>query len=120
MASGKLPIKLNGGVASFAGVVTAMASLNIAGHLKVDPFSVAGRQFDSLTADVSASPSAAAIVNGKLTRSAMEAQFAATIGLKDWRPTPNQRLSADVSMQNGDLADILAMAGQPNADTPAR
>ena len=116
MASAKPTIKLSGGVANFAGVVTGrLASLDITGHLKVDPFSVAGRQFDLLTANVNVSPSAAAIVNGRLTRSAMEAQFAATIGLKNWRPTPNQRLSADVSMQNGDLADILAMAGQSNA-----
>src|SRR5712691_9509491 len=82
---------------------------------RLSRFSVEGRQFDALAADVTASSSAAAVTNGSLTRSAMQAQFAATVGLKNWNPTPNQRLSADASIQNGDLADILAMAGQPSA-----
>ena len=111
-----MPVKLNGGEANFVGVVTgSLTSPRIAGHLAVNRFSVEGRQFDALAADVTASSSAAAVTNGSLTRSAMQAQFAATVGLKDWTPTPNQRLSADASMQNGDLADILAMAGQPSA-----
>ncbi len=111
------PVKLNGGQADFAGVVTgSLTAPHIAGHLGVNRFSVEGRQFDSLAADVTASSSAAAVTNGSLTRSAMQAQFAGTVGLKDWSPTPNQRLSADASIQNGDLADILAMADEPSAN----
>jgi translocation and assembly module TamB len=111
-----MAVKLNGGEANFAGVVTgSLTSPRIAGHLAVTRFSAEGRQFDALAADVTASSSAAAVTNGSLTRSAMQTQFTAAIGLKDWNPTPNQRLSADASLQNGDLADILAMAGQPSA-----
>jgi translocation and assembly module TamB len=110
------PVKLNAGQADFTGVVTgSLTAPRIAGHLAVSRFSVEGRQFDALAADVTASSSAAAVANGSLSRSAMQAQFAATVGLKNWNPTPSQRLSADAAIQNGDLADILAMAGQPSA-----
>jgi translocation and assembly module TamB len=116
VVSGAPPVRLNGGEANFTGVVTgSLSSPHIMGHLTVSRFSVEGRQFDLLAADVTASGSAAAVANGSLTRSAMQAQFTATVGLKDWSPTPSQRLSADAAMQNGDLADILAIAGQPSA-----
>ena len=115
--SGEPPVKLNGGQADFTGAVTGkLAAPRITGHLAVNRFSVEGRQFDSLAVDAAASSSSAAVTNGSLNRGAMQAQFTAAVGLKDWSPTPNQRLSADAAIRNGDLADILAIAGQPSAD----
>lgn len=113
---GKPPVALNGGEASFTGAVSgSLSSPHISGHLAVNRFSVAGRQFDNLAADVAASSSGAAISNGVLNRGAMQAQFSGKAGLKNWTPTPNQPLLADASVRNGDLADVLALAGQPSA-----
>src|SRR5260370_4096594 len=106
--TGQPPVKLNGGEADFTGAVTGrLTSPRITGHLAVSRFSVEDRQFDSLAADVAASSSSAAVTNGSLNRGAMQAQFTAAVGLKDWNPTPNQRLAADAAIRNGDLADIL-------------
>ncbi|MDQ6663919.1 MAG: translocation/assembly module TamB domain-containing protein [Acidobacteriota bacterium] len=112
----KFPVTLNGGEASFQGEMTgSLASPRIDGHLTVNRFSVEGRQFDTLALDLNASKSGAKISNGMLDRGPMKAQFAAAVGLHDWSPTPKQPLTADASIQNGDLADMMALAGQPAA-----
>lgn len=113
--SGKPPIALNGGEANFTAAVTgSMRSPRIGAHLAVNRFSVEGRQFDALSADLAASSSGTAIRNGSLNRGAMRAQFAAAAGLRDWKTTPHQPVSADASIQNGDLADIMVLAGRPS------
>ncbi len=45
----------------------------------------------------------------------MQAQFAGSVGLRNWKTTPNHPLSGDVSIHDGDLADILAIAGSQSA-----
>jgi translocation and assembly module TamB len=113
----KSPVNLNGQAASFKGTVTGkLKSPSLAGHLSASHFSLEGRQFDRLTADADVSSTGAAVQNGTLTRGAMQTQFSALVGLKDWKATPNQPLSADATVQNGDLADILALAGEKSAD----
>jgi translocation and assembly module TamB len=113
----KPPVTLNGGQATFTGAVTGMlTSPRIAGHFAVSRFSVEGRQFDKLDADAALSSSGAAIRNGSLNRGAMQAIFTGTVGLSDWKALPNQPVTADASIQNGDLADMLALAGQPSSD----
>jgi translocation and assembly module TamB len=112
----KSPVNLNGREASFKGTVTGkLKSPRLAGHLTAGHFSVEGREFDRLTADADVSSTRAAVQNGMLTRGAMQTQFSAQVGLKDWRATPNQQLSADAIVQNGDLADILALAAGNSA-----
>ncbi len=113
----KSPVNLNGHEASFQGTVTGkLKSPRLAGHLTSGHFSVEGREFDHVTADAEVSSTGASAQNGMLTRGAMQTQFSARVGLKDWRATPNQPLLADASVQNGDLADIVALAGQNSAD----
>jgi hypothetical protein len=92
-----------------------LSNPQIAGHLSLARFSVEGRKFDSLAADVAASPSRAAITNGVLLRGPMQAQFQAAAGLRNWSPTPNQPLRATAAVRNGDLADVMVLAGQPPA-----
>ncbi len=109
-------IVLNGGQARFAGAVTGkLTAPNIAGHLAVDPFSVQGRRFDSLAADIAAAKNRASLSNGVLLRGPMQARFNASAGLLDWSPKPNQPLTAKVNIQNGDLADVMVLADQPPA-----
>ncbi len=107
------PVTLAGGQAGFTGSVTgSLAAPQIAGHVSATHFQVEGRQFTSLAADVAASPSAASVRNGALTRGAMSAAFSAAAGLRAWSPDPKASLTADLQLQNGDVADLLAMAGQ--------
>jgi translocation and assembly module TamB len=109
-------VKLDGGRASFTGAVTGgLSSPRIAGHIALSNFSVEGRKFDSFDADVAASKSRATLENGKLTRRPMEATMAASVGLRNWSAKPSEPLQATVAVRNGDLADIMALAGQPPA-----
>ena len=77
---------------------------------------MSGRQFDALAADLAASGSGAAVTHGALTYGAMLTTFSGTIGLRNGNPAPNQPVSADASVRNGDLADIMVMAGQPKQE----
>ncbi|HEX4595269.1 MAG TPA: translocation/assembly module TamB domain-containing protein [Bryobacteraceae bacterium] len=115
--SSKPPVVLNGGQASFTGAVTGMlTSPRITGHLAVTRFSVEGRGFDKLDADAAVSSGGAAIRNGALNRGPMQAQFSGAVGLKNWKALASEPVAADATIHNGDLADMLALAGQPSAD----
>ena len=119
---GPPPVVLNGGQANFTGSVTgALKEPRINGHLAMDRFAVEGRAFNALAADVLAASSTAAIRNGSLTRASltagssnpMQALFSGSIGLHNWSPVPRSPVVADVSIRNGDLADVMVLAGQP-------
>jgi translocation and assembly module TamB len=106
-------VKLEGGLAQFNGSVTGgLNSPHVTGHLAVTQFSVEGRRFDSLALDADAAKSRAAISSGQLLRGPMQTQFAAAVGLASWSPKPNQPLQATLVLRNGDLADVMALAGQ--------
>ena len=111
------PVTLNGGQVKFTGAITGnLSTPQIAGHLAASRFAVEGRRFDNLEADAVASGSGATVRNGVLRRDTMQAQFSAAVGLRNWKAPPDSPLSADASIQNGDLADLIALAGQPNRD----
>jgi translocation and assembly module TamB len=106
-------VKLEGGQARFAGYVTGgLTSPHVSGHLALSQFSVEGRRFDSLALDADAAGSRAAISNGLLQRGAMQTQFSTAAGLANWSTKPDRPLQATVVVRNGDLADVLALAGQ--------
>jgi translocation and assembly module TamB len=112
----KPPVALNGGQATVTGVLKGtLSSLGIWARLAVNRFRVAGRQFDALALAVSGSSSGVAVSDGSLTRGAMQARFSVAAGLRNWSATPNQPISAEGSIRNGDLADIAAMSGQPSS-----
>src|SRR5262249_22626198 len=103
--------------ATFTGVAAGSPTApHLAGHLAANRFSYEGRQFDNLTADITLASNGATIRNGSLTRGTMQTQFTAQVGLKNWQATPNQALSADATVRNGDLGDITALAGQETKD----
>jgi translocation and assembly module TamB len=118
VAAGPNPpaVKLEGGQAHFSGYVTGgLTAPRVLGHVALTHFSVEGRRFDSLGVDADAAKSRAALSNGLLLRGPMQTQFAAAVGLADWSPNPNQPLQATVVVRNGDLADVMALAGQSPA-----
>ena len=104
----------NNGEADFSGAMTgSLSSPQIAGHVAVNRFAVEGRGFHGFGADVTASSSGAAVTNGTLTRDAMQARFDGRIGLRNWSPAPRSPIALNASLTNGDLADVMALAGQP-------
>lgn len=115
--SGKSPVDLRDRSATFTGVITGhLTSPQISGQLAARGFSVEGREFDALTATVAAARNGAAIRNGSLTRGNMQTQFSAQVGLKNWQPLSNEPVSATASIRNGDVADVIALAGQSSSD----
>ena len=107
-------IVLNG-EANFNGQVTgSFSDPRITGHLAATAFSVEQRRFDALAADVAATNSSAAVSNGTLTRAGMRADFKGSVGLDHWKPADNLPLAMDASISNGDLADLIALAGKPS------
>ena len=80
-------------------------------------FAVEDRTFNLAAADIDVTPSGAALRNGTLTRGTLDARFSASVGLRDFKPEPNQPLTANLSMSNADVRDVLALAGQ--ASVPA-
>jgi translocation and assembly module TamB len=111
----KPEVVLHGGQAGFTGKVTgSLSAPEISGHVTASRFSVASREFDSFDADASITKHEVAIQNGSLGRNSMQARFAGTLGLRDWKALPSAPVSIAGSIQNGDLADVLALAGQPS------
>jgi translocation and assembly module TamB len=111
LTGGNPPVVLRG-PASFTGAVTGrLSSPQIAGHLAVGRFAAEGRQFHELSGDVAASSSRAALTGGCVRRGNMQTQLSASLGLQNWTPTPNQPVSVQASVRNGDLADAMALAG---------
>jgi translocation and assembly module TamB len=47
-----------------------------------------------------------------LARGTLQANFAAAVGLRDWKPENTAPLRADVTVRNADVQDVLALAGQ--------
>ena len=108
-----LPVSLHNGTAQLQAEVKGdLSAPHIAGHLAVDHFAVEGRAFDRLSLDLAATKSGADIQNGVLTRKALQTNFDASIGLKNWSPLPRSPLTADVTLRNGDVADLLSLAGE--------
>jgi translocation and assembly module TamB len=112
--SSSIPIALNGGTAALTAHIRGpLDAPRIAGHAVLTRFSVNQRQFDRFETDLQASASGASVQDARLSRGNLQAQFDASVGLRNWRADGNDRLSFAGSMRNGDLADVLALAGQP-------
>ena len=114
----ELPITLTGGSANLSADINGpLKAPQIASHLSVTNFEAGERRFDKLTADLAASPSGVNLQNGALSHKSLQASFSGSIGLSDWKVTPIRPLAANASIRNGDLADVLALAGE--SEVPA-
>ena len=100
--------------AKFEGAVTgSLSSPRIAGRVTVNRFIAEGRAFTGLSAELAAASNNASVRDGMLTRGPMKAAFTAGVGLRNWSSTPRSQLQANVSVADADLADALALAGEP-------
>ena len=109
-----LPAKLEaGGSANIDATISGKISApNIGGHLAVTQFRVEQRHFDQLTADVAATPSRISVTNASLRRDSLLAAVQGTVGLNHWAIQPASPVSATANIQNGNLLDVLAFAGE--------
>ncbi len=108
-----LPVTLQGGTANLQARITGnLSAPRITSHAALDRFAVEQRSFDHLALDLAASPSGAIVQNGVLTRKALQTNFDASIGLRKWSPVPSSPLAANLTMRNGDIADLLSLAGE--------
>jgi translocation and assembly module TamB len=116
-----LPVTLEGGAAAFTAQVAGnLSAPRILGHLDVNRFAIERRSFDRLALDVSGSPSHVAVSNGFLTRAGLRSDFDASLGLRKWKPVPESALTANLTVRNEELADLLAMAGQNSIPASGR
>jgi translocation and assembly module TamB len=107
-----LPVTLQGGTASLQAQITGnLSAPQITSHLDMSQFAVEQRSFDRFAVDLVASSSGASVRNGLLTRKTLQTNFDAAIGLQKWSPLPSSPLTANVALHNGDLADVLSLAG---------
>jgi translocation and assembly module TamB len=112
-----LPVFLKGGSATISAQISGnLAAPKIIAHAAIDRFQVRDRLFDQLALDLNATRSGAAISNGTLARHALHADFNASVGLLKWQPQPRSPLTANLTLRDGDLGDLLTLAGE---NTPA-
>jgi translocation and assembly module TamB len=110
---GNIPVALENGVATVNATVRgSLSNPRVTAHAEVTNFAVENRQFSRFGADITASATGAAATNAVLTRGPLQANFAGTVGLRNWKPENNQPLKVDATIRNGDVADVLALAGQ--------
>ncbi len=109
-----LPVSLQpGGAATIQAQITGnLSAPHITSHLAVNRFAVEQRGFDRFAADLAAEPSGAVIQNGLLTRNSLDTKFNASIGLRKWSPVPSSPLAANLTMRNGEISDLLSLAGE--------
>ncbi len=110
---GSLPVTLQGGTARLTAQVTGnTASPHIAGHIEMSDFAVEQRALHALALDLAASSSGAAVQNGSLLATGLDTKFDGSIGLTGWSPRPSSPVSANLTLRNGDLADLAGLAGE--------
>jgi translocation and assembly module TamB len=111
-----LPVTLrNGGEATVNAIVSrTLSAPRIAAQVRLTGFAAGGRQFNGLSADLTASPSGATVSRGVLSRGALQARFSGSVGMRNWKPGQNQPLRLEATVRNADMADVLALAGQSN------
>jgi translocation and assembly module TamB len=113
------PVKLAGGAARFDGVVRGnLSSPQFSGHATAGGFSWKGQRFDSLTADVAASPDNLSARQVALARGGWRAQGEIAVALSDWKAVGASTVFGNLALHAVPLSDaarLLAMDQFPVA-----
>jgi translocation and assembly module TamB len=113
-APSRLPLKLSRGAASAELTVDGpLDSPRVAGHLALAHFIAANENFDALSADIDATPSALAARRLTLDREGMHVSGSGRLALASWRPAPAGAVSATLTIQGADIHALIARAGAP-------
>ena len=110
----KVPARLeqNGSLA-FNGTVTgALPNLRVAGHATVQNGEWNGQKIDSLVGDFTATRTEASFSNMNVDAKDLRARVTGSIGLTDWQPVDASAVNASVRITDGDVAKLLALAGE--------
>jgi len=114
---GNIPVTLKGGAVTInADITGSLTAPRIAAHAGVTDFSVEGRPFTSLSADLNAFKNGASVTSASLARGPLQVQFTGSVGLRDWKPEPALPLRVDATVRQAGMEDVLALAGQ--SDVP--
>ena len=115
----RMPVALRSGKLLLHGeAMGPLGSPNLSAHVDADHFFVQQRPFDRLDLDLAASSTGLAISNGSLSRQSVQIRFSGSTGLRQWSADSNASVMLALDIRNGDIADILALAGQ--RQVPAR
>ncbi len=108
-----LPVNLEGrGAADLHAKVTGpLARAQISANAVVTSFEVNKSHFDRLALDAFASPSVVTLGNGSLSSPGLSATFGASLGLVDWQPRGYSPLAVNLTLNNGRMRELLALAG---------
>lgn len=112
-----MPVSLvTGGAAGsviFDGVITGkLTNPRVAGHVTGRNFIYQQQTVDMLDADLTAQSSGAAVTRGSLAYKMLGASFSGTVGLRNWKAENFEPLTAALAVQNANIPDLLALAGQ--------
>jgi translocation and assembly module TamB len=104
-----LPVKLANGSLSFDGTATGnIDSIEAVGHLTAMRLQYEKESVDSLTADVTASPSGVQFRNAVATRGALRAQFNVTAALNKWETEPTGAIAGAATLHNAAIPDVVS------------
>ena len=115
--AGDLPVKFaaGGGVTVTAAASGKLSDPRITGDVLATNFSADGRPFTRLATNFEAARTGASVSNGVLAHGALQANFAAAVGLRDWKAENTAPLRAAITVRNADVQDVLALAGQSSS-----
>ena len=119
-SAARLPVKLqSGGSVSFEGTVAGkLDDPRIAGRLRVTRFSYQAASFDSLGADLTASPEKLGLGNATLARGPSRAQFDVAVGLSQWKTNDGSLIFGNATIRDVPLplSDVRGSVTQPLRD----
>ncbi len=112
-----LPVKLNHGTVVFDGSVTGdLAAPRLVGHLRATSLVLSGKAADVFEGDVIAAPSLIRLQDGTISRGTLHAQLQGSVVLSEWKTPDTSPIAGTVSIRNGPLPDLLAIAGAKSLD----
>lgn len=104
-----MPVKLQNGAVVFDGIASGkLADLHASGHLTATHALYNEEPLDSLTADLSASPTSLQLQNATAIRGPLRAQFHLSAALSDWKVEPSSAISGGGTLRNAAVADVAA------------
>ena len=110
----EIPVTLvNGSAARFSATMNGpLANPTVRGRLELGAFEYAKQSFNRLSANFTLSPSRLDVRDVAITHNEMQATGSGHVALTDWRLTPASEIGGAFAVHNGDLARLIAEAGE--------
>jgi translocation and assembly module TamB len=109
-SAASIPVKLQNGSAVFDGTVNGpIDAPQATGHLNATNVLYNADLVDSVSAEVDVSPNSLCVQNGAVTHAAMQAQFQATVAMRDWKIESAAFVSGSAAIHNSKAANLVAL-----------